>query len=308
MKHLPLKSQYYQDLQKKYSLYLERVGYNQNTCKMLPSMTREFFNYLEQISLKDLREVTPKEITAYYDYLKTRPRYRGPGTLSQSMQHMHLWGLRTLFSFLLAEGRIDADPMSILNFPKPQKKEREVLSRSEIQKLYNACECYRDKALMGLFYGCGLRKSEVEALNVKDISFKGKLVYVRSGKGKRRRVVPAPERVIEDLKEYYYQERVHVLHKQRATAQETQPAFLLNVNGSRMLGQSLWRRLRCLVLKAKIGLPERVTLHNLRHSIATHLLDSGVSIEQVRDFLGHTHLESTQVYTRVGRKHLDRKL
>jgi len=114
--------------------------------------------------------------------------------------------------------------------------------------------------------------------------------------------------VIEDLREYYYQERVHVLHKQRATAQESQPAFLLNVNGSRMMGQSLWRRLRCLVLKAEIKNPERVTLHNLRHSIATHLLDSGVSIEQVRDFLGHTHLESTQVYTRVGRKHLDRKL
>jgi len=271
-------------------------------------MTREFFYYLEQISIKDLREVTPKEITAYYDYLKTRPRYRGSGTLSQSMQHMHLWGLRTLFSFLLAEGCIDADPMSILNFPKPQKKEREVLSQSEIEKLYKSCECYKDKALMGLFYGCGLRKSEVEALNVKDISFKGKLVYVRSGKGKRRRVVPMPERVITDLKQYYYQERVHVLHKQRAIAQEYQPAFLLNVNGSRMMGQSLWRRLRILVLKAEINHPQRATLHNLRHSIATHLLDSGVSIEQVRDFLGHTHLESTQVYTRVGRKHLDRKL
>ncbi len=84
--------------------------------------------------------------------------------------------------------------------------------------------------------------------------------------------------------------------------------FLLNTGGSRMLGQSLWRRLRCLVLKAEINHPERVTLHNLRHSIATHLLDSGVSIEQVRDFLGHTNLESTQGYTRVGRKHLGRRL
>jgi integrase/recombinase XerD len=308
MKHLPLKSQYYQDLQKKYSLYLERVGYNQNTCKMLPSMTREFFYFLEGISIKNLREVTAREITEYYHYLKTRPSSRGPGTLSQSMQHMHLWGLRILFSFLLAEGSIQADPFSTLSFPAPQKKEREVLSRKEIEQLYNACESFKDKALLGLFYGCGLRKSEVEALNVKDISFRGKLVYVRSGKGKRRRVVPMPERVITDLKQYYYQERVHVLHKQRATAQETQPAFLLNVNGSRMMGQSLWRRLRILVLKAEIDHPERVTLHNLRHSIATHLLDSGVGIEQVRDFLGHTHLESTQVYTRVGRKHLDRKL
>ncbi len=304
MKHLPLKSQYYQDLQKKYSLYLERVGYNHNTQKMLPSMTREFFYYLEQRSVESLSEVTPKEITEYYHYLKTRPSSRGPGTLSQSMQHMHLWGLRTLFSYLLAEGKISMDPFSTLSFPSPQKKEREVLSRKEIEQLYNACESNKDKALLGLFYGCGLRRNEVEALNVKDISFKGRLVYVRSGKGKRRRVVPVPERVITDLKEYYYQERVHVLHKQKATAAESQSAFILNVIGSRMLGQSLWRRLRYLVLKAEIDHPERVTLHNLRHSIATHLLDGGLSVEQVRDFLGHTNLESTQGYTRVGRRKL----
>jgi len=267
-------------------------------------MTREFFYYLEQRSVESLSEVTPKEITEYYHYLKTRPSSRGPGTLSQSMQHMHLWGLRTLFSYLLAEGKITMDPFSTLSFPAPQKKEREVLSRKEIEQLYNACESFKDKALLGLFYGCGLRRNEVEVLNVKDISFKGQLVYVRSGKGKRRRVVPVPERVITDLKEYYYQERVHVLHKQRTAAAESQPAFLLNVNGSRMLGQSLWRRLRVLVLRSGIDHPERVTLHNLRHSIATHLLDSGLSVEQVRDFLGHTNLESTQGYTRVGRRKL----
>lgn len=271
-------------------------------------MIREFFYYLERHGIKDLREVTPKEITDYYGYLKIRPRHRGPGTLSQSMLHSHLWALRVLFLFLQAEGSIEADPFSTLSFPSPQKKERAVLTRAEIEKLYYACECYKDKALLGLFYGCGLRKSEAEALNLKDISFRGKLVYVRSGKGKRRRVVPMPERVIADLKEYYYQERVHILHKQEADTSDPQRAFLLNVNGSRTMGQSFWRRLRYLVLKAEIDSPERVTLHSLRHSIATHLLDGGVSIEQVRDFLGHTHLESTQVYTRVGRKHLTRKL
>lgn len=271
-------------------------------------MTREFFYYLEQRSIENLSEVTPKEITEYYHYLKTRPSSRGPGTLSQSMQHMHLWGLRVLFSFLLAEGSIDADPLSILRFPKPQKRERAVLTQGEIENLYQASESFKDKALLGLFYGCGLRKSEVEVLNVKDVSFRGKLVYVRSGKGKQRRVVPVAEKVMEDLKEYYYQERVHVLHKQGPTTGNPQRAFLLNKNGSRMRGQSFWRRLRILVLKAEIRDPERVTLHSLRHTIATHLLDSGVSIEQVRNFLGHTHLESTQVYTRVGRKHLNRKL
>lgn len=295
-------------MQKKYSLYLERVGYHKTTCKTLPTMTREFFYFLERISIGDLGEVTGKEILDYYHYLRTRPNRRGPGTLSESMQHSHLWALRILFTYLLAEGMIDADPMSVLSFPRPQKKERAVLSHQEIRKLYHACESFKDKALLGLLYGCGLRKSEVEALNVKDISFKGRLVYVRSGKGKRRRTIPVLERVMEDLKGYYYQERVHVLHKQREASLDPQRAFLLNKNGARMMGQSLWRRLRYLVLKAGIKDPARVTLHCLRHSIATHLLESGVAIEQVRDFLGHTHLESTQVYTRVGRKYLARKL
>jgi integrase/recombinase XerD len=71
-----------------------------------------------------------------------------------------------------------------------------------------------------------------------------------------------------------------------------------------MLGQSFWRKLRYLVLKAGIENPGRITLHSLRHSIATHLLGSGLSVEQVRDFLGHTNIESTQVYLRINNEEL----
>jgi len=304
MKHLPLKNRNYTELQKKYSLYLERIGYHKQTCRLLPSMTREFFHFLEGRSVEDLKRVSSKEIMEYYQYLKTRPNYRGAGSLSQSMQHMHIWNLRILFSYLLKEGTISVDPMGALKFPRPEKKERLVLSEKEIERLYKASECFKDRALLGLFYGCGLRKSEAEALNVRDISFKGRVLYVRSGKGKRRRVIPLPGRVIEDLKGYYYQERVHVVHKQPGGAKDTQLAFLLNKTGTRMMGQSLWKRLRYLTLKSGVKDPQRVTLHCLRHSIATHLLERGVGIEQVRDFLGHTHLESTQGYTRVNQKHL----
>lgn len=256
--------------------------------------------------MEDLMQVTGKEIMGYYQYLKTRPNYRGPGTLSESMQHMHIWNLRILFSYLLSEGIVSVDPISALKFPRPEKKERSVLSEKEIERLYQVSECFKDRALLGLFYGCGLRKSEAEALNVKDISFKSKVLYVRSGKGKRRRVVPLPERVIGDLKGYYYQERVHLVHKRAGGAKDTQLAFLLNKMGTRMMGQSLWKRLRYLTLKSGVKDPQRVTLHCLRHSIATHLLERGVGIEQVRDFLGHTHLESTQGYTRVNQRYLQK--
>jgi integrase/recombinase XerD len=297
MKHLPLQSRYYRELLKRYTRHLERVGYDPFTIKSLPSFVREFFNHLEQSAVKNLEEVTPRVISMHYRYLKERPCHGRPGTLSDSVVHSHLWAVRILFDFLQAEGNIEVNPFSMLSFPSPKKQEREVLTQKEIEKLYHACESLLDRAILGLFYGLGLRKSEVQALNVRDISFKSRLLYVRSGKGKRRRVVPITGKVTEDLKNYYHVERIRMLRKSKDPEREN--AFILNKLGGRMLGSSFWRRLRYLVLKAGIENPGRITLHSLRHSIATHLLHSGLSVEQVRDFLGHTSLDSTQVYTRI---------
>ncbi len=302
MKHLPLQSRYFRELLRDYTRHLERVGYNPFTIKMLPSLVREFFHRLEQTGIKSLEEVTPEVINSHYRYLKERPCKGRPGTLSESMLHGHLWAMRILFSFLQAEGRIDADPFSLLTFPSPKKQEREILTGKEIEKLYQATESSLDRAILGLFYGLGLRKSEAEALNIKDISFRSRLLYVRSGKGRRRRVVPVTGKVTEDLKHYYQQERIRMLRRSKDPDREK--AFILNSNGGRMLGQSFWRKLRYLVLKAGIENPQRITLHSLRHSIATHLLGSGLSVEQVRDFLGHTNIESTQVYLRVNNEEL----
>jgi integrase/recombinase XerD len=152
----------------------------------------------------------------------------------------------------------------------------------------------REKALLALFYGCGLRRSEAEKLNIDDVNFKNQLLYVRMGKGKRRRVVPMTEQVKRDLENYYKNERI--IYTKELTA-DNQKALMLNNHGNRMLGNGYWNKFKCLAQKA--GLPKQISLHHLRHSIATHLLESGLSIEQVRDFLGHRHLESTQIYTRV---------
>jgi len=300
MKHLPLQSRYFRELLSDYARHLERVGYNPFTIKMLPSLVREFFHRLEQLGIKSLEEVTPQIITGYYRYLKERPCKGRPGSLSDSMLHSHLWAIRILFSFLQAEGHVKEDPFSMLTFPGPKKQQREILTREEIEKLYTACETLLDRAMLGLFYGLGLRKSEAVALDLKDINLRGRLLYVRSGKGKRRRVVPITARVAEDLKNYYQQERIRMLSKSKDP--EREKAFILNKRGERMSGESFWRRFRYLVLRSGIETPGRITLHSLRHSIATHLLGSGLSVEQVRDFLGHTSLESTQVYTRVTMK------
>ena len=302
MKHLSLENRLYRDLLKEFGLYLKRLGYNKHTCQTLPSLVREFFYRLEQQGIREPGKVTPGMIKKYYGYLTRRPNRTRPGNLSRSMLSQHVWALKTFFNYREAEGVLKENPFSVLHFPTPEHKKRAVLTRGEIEKLYHACETPRDRAMLGLLYGCGLRKSEAEKLNIKDISFKSGLLYVRSGKGKKRRVVPVTGQVTEDFKNYYYRERIHVRKKEDP---DSQKAFMLNRRGTRVLGQSYWRRLRYLVREAGIENGERkISPHSLRHSIATHLLGSGLSVEQVRDFLGHGHLESTQIYTRVSRKYL----
>ena len=297
MKHLPLQSRYYRELLKCYTRHLERVGYNRNTIKTLPSPVREFFHHLEQMGIRDLQGVTPGVIYIHYRYLKERPCRGREGTLSDSMVHGHMWALRILFDLMLAEGRIESDPLSKLSLRSPERKEREILTFAEIEKLYSICASVAERVILGLLYGCGLRKSEAQALDAGDINPREKLLYVRSGKGKRRRVVPVTAAVAADFNDYYHQERTLALRKSRHPREEK--AFMLNRHGERMSGLSMWRRFRQMTLSAGIENPGRITLHSLRHSIATHLLERGLSIEQVRDFLGHVTMESTQVYTRV---------
>ena len=147
--------------------------------------------------------------------------------------------------------------------------------------------------MLHLFYSCGLRRSEGEALNIRDIHFRDQLLYVREGKGARRRVVPLTDRVAADMEAYYLQERCSSTVKKTADEE----AFMLNQRGGRLQGDGYIKILNRL--KDKAGIDKEITLHHLRHSIATHLLQGGMSMEYVRDFLGHQHLESTQVYAKL---------
>jgi len=301
MKHLPVHNKQYRALIREFSLYLERLGYNSNICSALPSCLQEFFYWLEKMRVTQVTQITPQLIRSHYDYLSQRPNQNRSGGLSSSHITHHLYALKTFFNYQQETGRIEINPFSVLYFPRMEYPPRRVLSVDEITALYKACENMRDQVILGLFYGCGLRRSEAIRLNIMDINFKGQLLYVRCGKGKRRRVIPMTDKVTAYLRHYYLYERN--LNIRRITGDNHQ-AFVLNNHGGRMLGCGYWKRFRYLTGQA--GLSGRVSLHNLRHSIATHLLENGLSIEQVRDFLGHRHLESTQIYTRVSSLALSR--
>jgi integrase/recombinase XerD len=302
MKHLPIYNKAYLGLLLDFRLYLERTGYNKGSCEALPSRLREFFYRMEGLGIHGLDGITPGHILEHWEYLKTRPNRRG-GTLSGSQVNSHLHALKTFMNHREASGNLESNPFGALAFPKPEHPPRKVLNREEIKTLYGACETMRDRAMLSLFYGCGLRRSEAVRLDIADIHFKGGLLYVRSGKGGKRRTVPMGPQVTRDLKDYYLYERES--YKNECTADNLK-AFMLNGHGNRMRGNSFWERLGYLSEQA--GLPERPGLHSLRHSIATHLLEGGLGIEQVRDFLGHRHLESTQIYAKISKHYLSKQI
>lgn len=141
-------------------------------------------------------------------------------------------------------------------------------------------------------YGCGLRRSEAQDLNIKDVNFEQKLLFVRKGKGKKRRVIPLTEKITTDLHEYYKQNQWY--------RNENQESFLINIQGNRITGTTIYENFKKLLQKTKINTSDKnICLHSLRHSIATHLLENEMSIEMVRNFLGHQNLKTTQIYTRV---------
>lgn len=302
MKHLPIYNKEYRGLLLDFRLYLERTGYNKGSCEALPSCLREFFYRMEGLGIHGLDGITPGHILEHWEYLKTRPSQRG-GSLSGSQVNHHLYALKTFMNYRQASGNLESNPFGALAFPKPEHPPRKVLSTEEIKALYGACETLRDRAMLSLFYGCGLRRSEAEKLDISDIHFKGQLLYVRSGKGGKRRAVPMGVQVTQDLKDYYLQERES--YRSGATA-DSLKAFMLNNHGNRMSGDSFWRRLGYLAEQA--GFTDRIGLHSLRHSIATHLLEGGLGIEQVRDFLGHRHLETTQIYAKISKQYLSKQI
>ena len=233
-------AQKHQQLIHQFHRHLQHLGYNKNSQWMLPSVVSEF---LEVQQITDFTEVPPSQITEHYEYLQSRPNKRTGESLSEQYIRHHLYGLKVFFQWLIDRGIIHTHPMSVLSFPKPSVKKREILTEAEIQGLYQYCETYKEKALLSLFYGCGLRKSEGIKLNLKDVAFKTGLLYVRQGKGAKRRVIPMAREVEQNLKNYLRKER---------KAKAGEPAFMCNMVGSRMRGNSYYKPLKKLLKKAEI--------------------------------------------------------
>lgn len=292
----------YHRLLKEYKTDLEQLGYGKTSCKMYPRLVQEFLYKLEEQQTNSIRKIQQQHITAHYEYLQQRPNFTRQGALSSNMIIQHMFAIKIFFEYAERTEQVKENPMSALHFAKPASDERMIVSIEEIKALYEAAATLRDKAVLGIIYGCGLRRNEAVQLNINDIHFKTQLLYVREGKGKKRRVVPMAEKVIKDLKNYYLQER-HTYTSVKA--KQNEEAFILNNQGTRMTGCSYDKILKAIIVNSAAAyLKEKISLHNLRHSIASHLQESGAKLEYVRDFLGHSSLNVTQIYTHIKQRQL----
>jgi integrase/recombinase XerD len=297
MKHLPLNNEQFVRIHRDFCQFVRVRAYSRGKNEMMPACAREFLFFTENRDILEIADVKVKDIMAYYEYIRERPNQRRAGGLSDSMIRHHLFTLRILFDYLLDSGVIKSSPVAIPKFALTKYKERQILTEDEVKELYKAAQSKRERALLAVAYGCGLRRSEIAKLNVGDIVLNQGTLTVRDGKFGKSRVVPLSESVIADLRDYMVNERPKMITvKTNAHVN----AFFLNYKGTRPNGDYLARMLKTMIARTQNPsiLRKEITLHCLRHSIATHLQDHGASMEFVQEFLGHSEIDTSALYSK----------
>ena len=286
------------------------VKRNLKTPSEKDKLSEEFLRYLAVE-----RNVSPRTLKAYREAL-TAFRARNPKRWKQcttddfrdylfaimkrgqarSYVRLQFSALRAFYKFLTDRKKLRSDPLRQLQLPKLEKKLPLVLTRQQIEELLAAplkiekeraapeWMPLRDVAVMELFYSCGLRLSELAALDVNDVDLYTESVRV-FGKGRKERVCPIGAPALEAIQKY------------RSAANVHSGALFINKSRKRISSYSIW-----LILKRYLrhtSIPISISPHKLRHSFATHMLDCGADLRSVQALLGHASLSTTQIYTHV---------
>lgn len=282
--------------------WLNTLGYAESTVYSSINYVKDFLAWLQAQKIYDLNHIRKQQIQNYYTHLQERKNKRRAGSISTNTIISNINALKRFCRYLEYTGKptIEID----LSLQAEKANTKTILTQAEIKALYKACSNdylgIRDRAILSVFYGCGLRRSEGAALDISDILFKRSLVFVRKGKNCRERYVPMTESIKEELENYIYVSREKILSFKNINQSiflPTNQALFLNQQSKRLSGCGLQNRIHKLIEKSRIQ--KKAGLHTLRHSIATHLLQSGMELEEIRRFLGHATLESTQIYTHL---------
>ena len=309
MKTLTLHSEAYRYIIASFKEWLQTLGYNGQTVYQLPNHVQELLHYAESKGYAGLFQISNDLLKEHYYKLKLRANKRKSGGLSAAYLNKHLQALHKFSDYLRQSGRLLLPKLDIQT-EEDNSEVTDILTQAEIKQIYEVTNVpyeqkkndkgivyyeamqMRDRAMLAVFYGCALRRNEVVHLDINEINFDKSILHVRKGKGYKERFVPVTKHSLQHLQNYLYDARPYFCN-------DKNEAFFVTQSGKRLGGQQMSVRLNTLIqLTGNAALIQKeIHLHTLRHSIATHLLQNGMKLERIKEFLGHSSLESTQIYT-----------
>lgn len=287
---------HYKRIIREYKNWLIVLRYSEKTIYSSNRTLTIICEYFEEIGIINFRKLKKNDVDDFVSYLVNTKSKVTKEVRSNVHINSYISLLKKLSEYLFHTYQYTL-PVEHLKYLKENPKEIEILTISEVKKLFSVTNNnkvgLRDRVMLSLFYSCGLRRTEGVNINLNDIDFQRKTILIRVSKFSKKRVVPFTDSTEQILKEYLNRGRPSLMNPKK----RVRKSLLLNVRGQKITSFGLEHRLKFLVKKSKIT--KRVTLHLLRHSIASHLLDKGMNIEDISSFLGHTSIESTQIYTHI---------
>lgn len=266
----------------------------ENTVSAYHQDIASFLRFLKNYGVHTLSEVSLEVLEAFVDH-------ESRAGLEATSLARRISALRTFFRFLVREKVVQENVAQLLDTPRIQRRLPEVLTVEEVEMLIAACDVakpsgIRDRAILELLYSSGLRVSEVVLLEFQHLDLEHGMLRLW-GKGFKERIVPFGERASDALREYLAGAR-HLLLK----GKKSRYIFVSGPGGQPLSRQSVWNTVKRCALRA--GITKRITPHTLRHTFATHLLEGGAELRVVQEFLGHSDIATTQIYTHVDRRFL----
>ena len=252
-------------------------------------------NFANYVGARDWKRIDHVAVRGFLSHLYERG-------LSKTSVARSLAAVRSLYRWLAQEGVVEQNPAKLVATPKLPKKLPRVPTIEEMNGVLDgqmpevAAFPERDRLLLELLYGCGIRNSELTGINLDDIRVSAEAILIR-GKGKKERYVPFGGSAAAALRTYL-PERARML----AETKKTSPALLLNQRGGRLTVRSVGRIVKKIAVSK--GLSPDVHPHTLRHAFGTHMLEEGADLRAIQELLGHERLATTQRYTQLSMKHV----
>lgn len=270
-----------------YHLKIERSN-SPNTVAAYVADVRDFLRWAD----RPAEEVTSDDIVAYFEWRKVGKPGPGEGeALSKRSQGRMLSSLKSFYNFLIMEGIVEGNPCDKVEGPKTGRYLPDVLSVDEVTALIESVDCgswmgLRDRAILEVLYGCGLRVSE--AVNLRTIMIYPEDGFVRIvGKGDKERLVPIGEPALDAIGAYLDSRPVELGSEY----------LFVNRNGGPLSRVSMFNMIKRQAVLA--GITKDISPHSLRHSFATHLVENGADLRMVQEMLGHESILTTEIYTHL---------